>query len=65
MVFLKFVPGWMVDDEEMIMPTTMEPKDTPNTVYRLNRRFGLSNGDFDWIRLNSLTPVTVLVDDGE
>ncbi|KAL5110062.1 hypothetical protein TcWFU_003150 [Taenia crassiceps] len=57
------IGGWTVDDEEMITPTTMESRDTPNTVYRLNRRFGLSNGDFDWIRLNSLTPVTVLIDD--
>ncbi|VDM31754.1 unnamed protein product [Hydatigera taeniaeformis] len=56
------IGGWMVDDEEMIMPVTVEPKDTPNTVYHLNRRFGLSNGDFDWRRLNSLIPVTVLID---
>ncbi|KAH9283429.1 hypothetical protein ECG_04010 [Echinococcus granulosus] len=56
------IGGWVVDDEEMIMPITMEPKDTPNTLYRLNRRFDLSNGDFYWIRLNSLSPVTVLVD---
>lgn len=44
----------------MIIPTTNESVDTPNTVYLLNRCFGLSNGDFYWIRLYSLAPVTVL-----
>ncbi|KAM7537256.1 hypothetical protein Aperf_G00000062129 [Anoplocephala perfoliata] len=56
------IGGWMMDGEEMIVPSTDEPVDTPNTVYLLNRRFGLSNGDFYWIRLYSLAPVTVLSD---
>lgn len=52
----------MIDGEEMISPVTSAPEDTPTTIYRLNRRFYLSNGHFHWIRLNSLTPVTVLSD---
>ncbi|VUZ40493.1 unnamed protein product, partial [Hymenolepis diminuta] len=56
------IGGWMIDGEEMISPVTSAPEDTPTTAYRLNRRFYLSNGHFYWIRLNSLTPVTVLSD---
>nr|CDS31400.1 Concanavalin A lectin glucanase [Hymenolepis microstoma] len=56
------IGGWMIDGEEMFTPVSDEPEDTPNTVYRLSTRFYLTNRDFYWIRLHSLTPVTVLSD---
>lgn len=55
----------MIDNIEIVAPITEEPEDTPNTLYRLSRQFTLSNGDFQWIRLKSLTSVTVISDVGE
>ncbi len=50
----------------MISPLTVEEAtDSPQTLYKFNGNFTLSNGEFNWVRLNSLTPVTVLHDRGE